>query len=119
MKKTMTYDNGKEMTQHKTFTQNTKIAVYFAHPYSPWERPTNENPNMLVRDYLPKGTVFNDVPLSELQRIEYELNTRLRKVHDYLTLKDVFDRLALADQILTSPTYNTRCCAKLLNLPHY
>lgn len=97
MKKTMTYDNGKEMTQHKTFTQNTKIAVYFAHPYSPWERPTNENSNMLVRDYLPKGTDFNAVPLSELQRIEQELNTRPRKVHDYKTPKDVFDRLALTD----------------------
>lgn len=97
MKKTMTYDNGKEMTQHKLFTQNTKIAVYFAHPYSPWERPTNENSNMLVRDYLPKGTDFNQVPLSELQRIEYELNTRPRKVHDYQTPKDVFDRLALTD----------------------
>ena len=97
MKKTMTYDNGKEMTQHKLFTQNTKIAVYFAHPYSPWERPTNENSNMLVRDYLPKGTDFNQVPLSELQRIEYELNTRPRKVHDYQTPKDVFDRLALTN----------------------
>jgi IS30 family transposase len=47
MKKTLTYDNGSEMAQHKLFTKNTKIKVYFAHPYSPWERPTNENSNGL------------------------------------------------------------------------
>lgn len=58
MKKTMTYDNGNEMAPHKLFTKNTKIKVYFAHPYSPWERPTNENSNGLIRDYFPKGTVF-------------------------------------------------------------
>ena len=50
MKKTLTYDNGSEMAQHKLFTKHTKIQVYFTHPYSPWERPTNENSNGLVRD---------------------------------------------------------------------
>lgn len=45
MKKTLTYDNGTEMAQHKRFTKHTKIHVYFTHPYSPWERPTNENSN--------------------------------------------------------------------------
>ena len=59
MKKTLTYDNGTEMAQHKEFTKNTKIKVFFAHPYSPWERPTNENSNGLIRDYFPKGTDFN------------------------------------------------------------
>lgn len=56
MKKSLTYDNGTEMAQHKLFTKNTKVQVYFTHPYSPWERPTNENTNGLLRDYFPKGT---------------------------------------------------------------
>ncbi|MCY7292691.1 MAG: IS30 family transposase [Ferruginibacter sp.] len=61
MKKSLTYDNGSEMAQHKLFTKNTKVDVYFAYPYSPWERPTNENSNGLIRDYIPKGTDFNTV----------------------------------------------------------
>ena len=58
MKKSLTYGNGSEMAQHKLFTKHTKIQVYFAHPYGPWERPTNENSNGLVRDYFPAGTTF-------------------------------------------------------------
>ncbi|MFV0138796.1 IS30 family transposase [Empedobacter falsenii] len=53
MKKSLTYDNGTEMAQHKLFTKNTKVQVYFTHPYSPWERPTNQNTNGL-RDYFSK-----------------------------------------------------------------
>lgn len=96
MKKTMTYDNGKEMTQHKLFTEHTKIQVYFAHPYSPWERPTNENSNMLVRDYFPKGTDFNEVSTERLKEVQDQLNTRPRKTLNWKTPKDVFDGLAFA-----------------------
>jgi len=95
MKKTMTYDNGKEMTQHKLFTENTKIQVYFAHPYSPWERPTNENSNMLIRDYFPKGTDFNTISVARLKEVQHQLNTRPRKTLGWKTPKDVFDSLAL------------------------
>lgn len=97
MRKTLTYDNGKEMTQHKTFTENTKIAVYFAHPYSPWERPTNENSNMLIRDYLPKGTDFNLISYERKKQIQYQLNTRPRKVLDWLTPIEVFEKLCLVE----------------------
>jgi len=96
MKKTMTYDNGKEMTQHKTFTENTKITVYFAHPYSPWERPTNENSNMLIRDYFPKGTDFNDISSERLKEVQEQLNTRPRKTLNWNTPKDVFERLSMS-----------------------
>lgn len=51
--KTLTYDQGKEMSEHKKFTENTEIKVYFCHPHSPWERGTNENTNGLVRDFFP------------------------------------------------------------------
>jgi transposase, IS30 family len=96
MKKTMTYDNGKEMTQHKLFTENTKIAVYFAHPYSPWERPTNENSNMLIRDYFPKGTDFNTISEERLKEVQHQLNTRPRKTLNWQTPQEVFDQLKMS-----------------------
>lgn len=95
MKKTLTYDNGTEMAQHKLFTKNTKIQVYFTHPYSPWERPTNENSNGLVRDYFPAGTDFNTITRKRLKYVQDELNERPRKVLDYYTPKDVFENLIL------------------------
>ncbi len=95
MKKTLTYDNGTEMAQHKLFTKNTKIQVYFAHPYSPWERPTNENSNGLIRHYFPKGTDFSTVTKQELKRVQDELNERPRNVLNWKTPKDVFEEYIL------------------------
>jgi len=95
MKKTLTYDNGTEMSEHKLFTKNTKVQVYFTHPYSPWERPTNENSNGLVRDYFPKGTDFNEISKKRIKEVQNQLNERPRKVLDYQTPKDVFNNLIL------------------------
>jgi len=95
MKKTLTYDNGTEMAQHKLFTKHTKIQVYFTHPYSPWERPTNENSNGLVRDYFPAGTDFNTVRKERLKQVQNELNERPRHVLDYKTPKEVFAEMIL------------------------
>jgi transposase, IS30 family len=95
MKLTLTYDNGSEMSQHKLFTKHTKINVYFAHPYSPWERPTNENSNGLVRDYFPKGSDFNLVTKARLKEVQNQLNERPRKVLNWSTPKEVFDDLIL------------------------
>lgn len=96
MKKSLTYDNGSEMAQHKLFTKNTKVQVYFAHPYSPWERPTNENSNGLIRDYFPKGTDFSTITKKQLKAVQNELNERPRKVLDMQTPKEVFDQYILS-----------------------
>jgi IS30 family transposase len=96
MKKTMTYDNGTEMAQHKLFTKNTKIQVYFTHPYSPWERPTNENSNGLIRDYFPAGTDFSTISKARLKEVQKQLNERPRHVLDYRTPKEVFDEIILS-----------------------
>lgn len=95
MKKTLTYDNGTEMAQHKLFTKHTKIQVYFTHPYSPWERPTNENSNGLVRDYFPAGTDFSLVSKARLKEVQNQLNERPRHVLDYKTPKEVFEEMIL------------------------
>jgi IS30 family transposase len=83
LKKTLTYDQGKEILGHKRFTIDTGIKVYFAHPGSPGERGTNENPNGLIRQYFPKGTDFSKVSRYQIKRIERRLNNRPRAVLDY------------------------------------
>jgi IS30 family transposase len=92
MKRSMTYDNGKEMSQHKLFTENTQMQVYFCHPHSPWERGTCENTNGLIRQYFPKGTDFKKIDLREIKAVQNELNERPRKTLDWKTPKEVFER---------------------------
>jgi IS30 family transposase len=89
-RKTMTYDNGTEMAQHKLLTEQTGMNVYFAHPYSSWERGTNENTNGIVRRYFPKKTDFNYVGNMELAQLQNRLNNRPRKVLGYYTPKEMF-----------------------------
>ena len=93
LKLSLTYDNGTEMAQHKTFTKNSKVKVYFAHPYSPWERPTNENTNELIRDYFPKGTDFNLVSKKQLKEVQNQLNERPRKTLEYESPLNTISRL--------------------------
>lgn len=95
MKKTMTYENGTEMAQHKLFTKHTKIQVYVTHPYSPWERPTNENSNGLIRDYFPQGTDCSNISKARLKEVQNQLNERPRHVLDYRTPKEVFEEMIL------------------------
>jgi len=91
--KTLTYDQGKEMSEHKQFTIDTGIQVYFAHPGSPWERGTNENTNGLIRQYFPKGTEFDKVSRREIKRAQRELNDRPRAVLHYKKPDEVINRL--------------------------
>jgi IS30 family transposase len=95
LKKTMTYDRGTEMAEHKQFTIDTKIKVFFCDPHSPWQRGTNENTNGLIRDFLPKGTDFNKVSARKLKWIQDALNERPRKTLDWDTPKDKLDQLLL------------------------
>jgi len=98
-KKTLTYDRGTEMAEHKIFTKETKIQVYFADPYSPWQRGTNENTNGLIRQYFPKITDFNQVPLSAIRETERRLNSRPRKVLGYYTPSEKFYQLITNQKI--------------------
>lgn len=91
--RTLTYDQGKEMSEHKLFTIDTGITVYFAHPGSPWERGTNENTNGLIRQFFPKGTEFDKVPLRDIRHAQDLLNGRPRKVLDYEKPFEAFTRL--------------------------
>ena len=84
-RKSMTYDNGMEMTNHKWLTLQTGMDIYFAHPYSPWERGTNENTNGLIRRYFPKKTDFNNITEQQLKTVQEKLNNRPRKELKYKT----------------------------------
>ena len=84
-RKTMTYDNGMEMANHKWLTDNTGMDIYFANPYSPWERGTNENTNGLIRRYFPKKTDFNNITEKQLKIVQHKLNNRPRKILKFKT----------------------------------
>jgi transposase, IS30 family len=90
LKKTLTYDRGSEMAEHKLFLADTKIQVYFCDPHSPWQRGTNENTNGLIRQYFPKGTDFSLVSKKELQRAQDRLNDRPRRVLAYAKPNEMF-----------------------------
>jgi len=93
MKLSMTYDQGREMAQHKLFTNISGIKVYFAHPRSPWERGTNENTNGLIRQFFPKGTDFNKVTRYEIKKVQDLLNGRPRQALGFRKPYEVFSQL--------------------------
>jgi IS30 family transposase len=93
LKKTLTYDRGSEMSLHRLFTDESNVKVFFADPYSPWQRGTNENTNGLIRQYFPKSTDFREVSIAELKEAERRLNSRPRKVLNYYTPAEKFYEL--------------------------
>jgi IS30 family transposase len=93
LKKTLTYDQGAEMAEHKLFSKETNMTVYFAHPRSPWERGTNENTNALLRQYFPKNTDFSKIDKEKLKDVQDELNDRPRKTLGFYTPHEKFIEL--------------------------
>lgn len=87
---TMTYDNGREFVQHQGISGALGAKTYFAKPYHSWERGLNEHTNGLIRQYLPKKTIFQGLCREKIQKIENALNNRPRKVLAYRTPNEVF-----------------------------
>ena len=88
-RQTLTLDNGTENAKHEQLSTRLGIKCYFAHPYSSWERGTNENTNGLIRWYLPKGTDFSKIAPEQIAQIEHLLNSRPRKCLGYKTPLEV------------------------------
>jgi len=80
LRKSLTYDNGIEMAAHKLFTKLTGMKVYFCHPYSSWERGTNENTNGLIRDFWPKKFDFNELTYYDMKKVQKLINHRPRRI---------------------------------------
>lgn len=93
LKKSLTYDRGSEMAEHRLFTEETKIQVYFADPHSPWQRGTNENTNGLLRQYFPKGIDFRKISRQEIKHVQDSMNGRPRKALNFLKPNEVFSEL--------------------------
>ncbi|WP_237280520.1 IS30 family transposase [Subtercola vilae] len=85
LRRSLTWDQGSEMSEHVAFRVATEMDVYFCDPASPWQRGSNENTNGLLRQYFPKGTDLSRHAPEELQRVATELNSRPRKSLDWDT----------------------------------
>jgi IS30 family transposase len=88
LRRSLTWDRGTEMAQHKAFSVATDVKVYFCDPQSPWQRGSNENTNGLLRQYFPKGTELSGYSQAELNRVARQLNERPRKTLGFRTPAD-------------------------------
>jgi IS30 family transposase len=91
LRRSLTWDRGKELSAHAAFKVETDIPVYFADPHSPWQRATNENTNGLLRQYFPKGTDLSRWNAEEIEAVAAAFNARPRKVLGWKTPAEVFD----------------------------
>ncbi len=90
---TITLDNGKEFSGHENIAKSLSVNIYFAHPYSSWERGLNENTNGLIRQYIKKGSSFEGITSERIAFIEDRLNNRPRKTLGYRTPHQVYKAL--------------------------
>jgi transposase, IS30 family len=94
LRRTATFDNGKEFAEHKRLSAATGLAIFFARPYAAWQRGTNENTNGLVRQYVPKGTDLSATSHRAVAAIQSSLNDRPRKRLGYRTPREVLEQHA-------------------------
>ncbi|CAN5789633.1 hypothetical protein BH24ACT8_BH24ACT8_15880 [soil metagenome] len=99
--KSLTWDQGSELARHAHITTATTMAIYFAHPHSPWERGSNENTNRMIRRYLPKSTPITDHQ-PYLTAIAEELNEIPRKCLNWRTPREAYDAL-LTSTVASTP----------------
>jgi IS30 family transposase len=85
LRRSLTWDRGLEMAKHKEFTVATDVQVYFCDPQSPWQRGTNENTNLLLQQYSPRGTDLSPISQAQLDHVSLRLNQRPRKTLGFET----------------------------------
>lgn len=95
LRRTLTWDQGKELAQHKQIAIDADIDIYFCDPHAPWQRPTNENTNGLLRQYFPKGTDLTVFSPEDLAYVEWEMNDRPRKRLDYAKPSEIIESVLL------------------------
>ncbi len=91
LRKSMTYDQGREMARHEVLSKKLRLEVYFADPHSPWQRGSNENTNGLLRQYLPRSLDFNTLSQRDLNAIAERLNNRPRQTLDWMTPNEAWE----------------------------
>nr|WP_270909557.1 IS30 family transposase [Leucobacter sp. UCMA 4100] len=95
LRRTLTWDQGKEMSKHQEVAMGADIDVFFCDPHSPWQRPTNENTNGLLREYFPKGTDLSVFSQADLDYVEWEMNDRPRKRLAFAKPAEVIEEILL------------------------